>query len=103
MGDGSLDPRRLGVPIEQIALSGAGMRIEIDPDCSGLRDGFHRDEGSHRWTDGFAKLPAGLIAHFADDVTIDLRIGETDLHYPIGKPTDRPRREPEGLRLDIAG
>ncbi len=41
----SQDRRRLGVGVERIVLGGAGMRIEIGPDCPALFEGFHRDEG----------------------------------------------------------
>jgi hypothetical protein len=81
--DGSLDPRRLGVAVEQLALSGEGMRIEIDPAYPALCDGFHGDEGSHRWTNGCGQFPAGLLGPFPSDVTVELRIGVTDLQYPV--------------------
>jgi hypothetical protein len=87
---GSLDPRRLGVPVEQIAVCGGGLRIEIGPGCPALSNGFHHDEGSHRWTDGAGKLPAALLAHFGKAVTVEVRIGATELHYPIEEPAAAP-------------
>jgi hypothetical protein len=78
----SLDPRRLGVPLERVVLCGAGLRIEIGNDCAALRDGFHADEGSHRWTDGRGSLPPGLLDGF-DAYSIEVRIGATELHYPV--------------------
>jgi hypothetical protein len=80
---GSLDLRRLGVPLEAIVLSGDGLRMEIAPDCTALSDGFHADEGSHRWTDGHAALPSQVVACFTGAVAIEVQTGATELHYPI--------------------
>jgi hypothetical protein len=49
-----MDPRHLGVPVHRIVLKGAGAPVEIGPDHPGLTDGFHQDEGTHRWTNGRA-------------------------------------------------
>ncbi len=91
----SLDDRRLGVPFERVVLCGAGTRIELGPGCLALCDGFHRDEGSHRWTDGRAFLPAGLLDGFADAFTVEVPIGATDLHYPLAAASLLPH----GLHL----
>lgn len=79
----SLDLRRLGVPVEQIVLTGGGLSIEIAPACPALAEGFHEDEGSHRWTDGCAVLPPGLLDCFSGEVLVELRIGVSELQYPI--------------------
>lgn len=100
----SLDPRRLGVPVEQIALYGAETRFVVGPGCPALCDGFHGDEGSHRWTDGHGELPSKLLGGFLGEVVIDVRIGPIDLHYPIenGAVTlyadGRMKRQPERRR-----
>lgn len=70
-----LDPRRLGVPFVRAVLERAGLRFEIGPDCAGLCDGFHADEGSHRWTDGHGRLPPQVLACFAADFSLELLIG----------------------------
>jgi hypothetical protein len=102
----SPDRRRLGVPVRRIVLRGAGRRIEIGPDCDQLRDGFHADEGSHRWTDGDASLPPELLAAIAGDLTVEVHIAATELHYPIAAPVALDRRVAAraiGLRRDISG
>jgi hypothetical protein len=71
------------VPIERLVLSGSGLRLELGPDCPLLRDGFHADETSHRWTNGKAAVPAELLAHFTGKIAIDLQAGAIDLCYPI--------------------
>ena len=84
----SSDRRRLGVPLEIIVLQGAGLRIEIDQNCPSLTDGFHQAETTHRWTNGQGRVPAALLAPFAEDLTIELRIGTIVLHYPASVPAD---------------
>jgi hypothetical protein len=78
----SQDPRRLGVPLHSLALSGPGVRIEIGPHCPALAEGFHEDEGTHRWTDGRAVIPREFLACLPGEVSIELLIGPTDLPYP---------------------
>ncbi len=82
----SLDERRLGVPVERIILRGAGRYVEIGLDSGALYDGFHDDEGTHRWTDGCAALPAELFAGFADGFAIEVQIGASELRYPTDSP-----------------
>jgi len=48
-----------------------------------LTGGFHADEGSHRWTDGRAVIPAGLLANFAEGLSLEVQIGQPELHYPV--------------------
>ena len=80
---GSGDLRRLGVAFERAELSGDGLCIDIGPDCAELSEGFHADEGSHRWTDGRGVLPSRMIARFATGLSIKVRIAACALHYPL--------------------
>lgn len=82
----SRDRRRVGVPLRRVVLFGADRRIEIGPDCPALRDGFHTDEGSHRWTDGNAALPAELFPAVPGTLTIEVQLAASELHYPIEIP-----------------
>jgi hypothetical protein len=91
-GGGSLDPRRLGVPLQRLILNGTGALIEIGPDYPALRDGFHEDEGSHRWTDGSAVIPAKLLACFSGKITLEVQFGAIDLEYPEELSTAEPLR-----------
>jgi hypothetical protein len=88
----SLDQRRLGVPVERIVMQGKGVRIEVGQDfMASLDDGFHEDEGSHAWTNGGGNLPTALLACFASDITVEVQIGETNLHYPIDPSSHLPK------------
>ena len=62
----SSDRRRLGVMVEQIVLRGPRGETRIAPEDPVLSEGFHPPERSGsrawRWTDGHARLPAGLLA-----------------------------------------
>jgi hypothetical protein len=90
----SLDPRWLGVPLQSVVLSGNGLRIEISQDCAALIDGFHTDEGSHRWTDGRAAIPAGLLANFAEGLSLEVQLGQLELHYPVELPAAPAQARP---------
>ena len=83
----SADERTLGVAVERIILCGAGVHIEIGHDYPALADGFHVDEGSHRWTNGQGSLPAPLLA-VAGDLTVEIHLAETELRYPLYAPAD---------------
>ena len=61
LGDALPDQRQLGVPVHRIVLNGAGVPIEIGPDHPGLTDGFHQDEGTHRWTNGRGVIPPDVL------------------------------------------
>jgi hypothetical protein len=78
----SQDRRRLGVALKRIVLRGAGRCNEIGHDHSSLREGFHDDEGGHRWTDGIARLPQELLRPFSGDVLVEVHLIKPDLHYP---------------------
>src|SRR5215207_10052498 len=82
-GDALPDPRRLGVPVHRIVLKGRmGPPLEIGPNHPGLTDGFYKDEGTHRWTNGRGALPAQLLAQLVGDSTIEVHIGAIELEYP---------------------
>jgi hypothetical protein len=80
------DWRRLGIPFERLVLCDSSLRIEIEHDFAGLRDGFHEDEGCHRWTDGLARLPDALLSHFAGEVTLGVHHIESALRYRVVSP-----------------
>jgi autotransporter-associated beta strand protein len=82
----SADQRALGVAVERIVLGGGGVRVEIGHDCPDLGEGFHADEGSHRWTDGRGLLPATLLGRLADDLTIEVHLADTELRYRAALP-----------------
>jgi hypothetical protein len=79
---GGADVRRLGVPVHRVVLRGGDELLQISPQHPGLIDGFNDDEGTHRWTNGWAALPSELLAHFSGEVTIELHIGTIELEYP---------------------
>ena len=82
-GNALPDPRRLGVPVHRIVLKGRmGPPLEIEPNHPGLTDGFHKDEGTHRWTNGRGALPPQLVAQLVGDSTIEVHIGTIELEYP---------------------
>jgi Hint domain len=86
----SQDHRRLGVPVERILLSDGDLAIEVGHGHAQLRDGFHDNEATHRWTDGMARIPADLLRLFAGDITLEVRLTANDLRYPM----EQPRRLP---------
>jgi len=79
---GGADVRRLGVPVHRLVIRGDGSPAEIGPDHASLNDGFNDDEGTHRWTDGWAAVPPELLTRFSGEVTIELHIGTINLEYP---------------------
>jgi microcystin-dependent protein len=87
----STDERALGVAVERIVLDGAGLRIETGHDCPTLCDGFHADEGSHRWTDGRGSVPGALLGCFAGGLSIEVHLAETELCYRLDPPAGRAK------------
>lgn len=83
---GSSDIRRLGVPVEQIALGDADLSIKVGHGHAGLCDGFHKDEASHRWTGGMARLPDCLLGCFAGEISLEVHLAASSLRYPIEAP-----------------
>jgi Hint domain-containing protein len=79
----SRDGRRLGVPVERIALHDGDLLIEAWHSHAALREGFHEDEGSHRWTDGLAHLPATWLRSFPGAFTLEVRLIPSELGYRL--------------------
>jgi autotransporter passenger strand-loop-strand repeat protein len=78
------DHRSLGVAIERIVLrSPDGRSVEIAHNSPALRDGFHADEGAHRWSDGHGHLPATLLAPVSRGGGMEVHLGETAIHYVV--------------------
>ena len=85
----SRDIRRLGVPIERLVLRDADLTIEAGHGHPGLRDGFHDDEATHRWTDGMARLPDALLRAFAGAFELEVRLVATGLRYRVAPDSAR--------------
>jgi hypothetical protein len=77
----SCDTRRLGVAVESIALRGENMSIEARHGHADLRDGFHADDATHRWTNGLARLPVEWMRPLRGAITLELRLASTELPY----------------------
>src|SRR5215472_2802386 len=80
------DRRRLGVAVERILLHDAELSVEAWHGHAALAEGFHDDEGTHRWTDGLARLPADWRRLFARDCIIEIRLLSSGLRYPLAAP-----------------
>jgi autotransporter passenger strand-loop-strand repeat protein len=82
----SPDRRRLGVLVKRIVLRDDDLRTEIGCGHASLRQGFHENEGSQRWTDGMARLPDELLRPFAGDFTIEVHLIKPRLRYALAAP-----------------
>ena len=82
----SQDIRRLGVAVERIALLDADRLIEAWHSDAALREGFHADEGSHRWTDGLARLPETWLRPFPGGATLEVQLIPSELGYRLPPP-----------------
>ena len=82
----SQDGRRLGVPIERIALNDGDLSIEAWHGHATLCEGFHQDESSHRWTDGLARLPESWLRSFRGGATLDVHLIPVELRYRLPPP-----------------
>ena len=80
------DVRRLGVAIERIVLSGAGLTLNVPHSHISLCDGFHAAESAHRWTNGGARLPQSLLRLFPAGFSLRVQLAETALAYPLSAP-----------------
>jgi len=78
---GSRDVRRLGVPVELLALRDANLSIEASHGHVALCQGFHEDESSHRWTNGVARIPEALLRPFPGALTLDVHLLPSELPY----------------------
>jgi hypothetical protein len=96
---GSPDRRRLGVPVERIKLSDVDLSIAASHGHAGLRDGFHEDEGGHRWTDGMARLPDELLRSFRGAFTLDVHLVASALRYRLAAPDPAARSRLRADRL----
>jgi hypothetical protein len=77
----SADIRRLGVNVSRVVLSGDDVNIVVGCRDTSLMDGFHASEGTHRWTDGDARVPAKFLACFDKDVTVEVHVQNHELSY----------------------
>jgi Hint domain-containing protein len=84
----SRDRRRLGVPVERICLyDDADFLLEAAHGHAALRDGFHRDEDTHRWTDGLARLPDWWVRGFTGAFTLEIHLVPSLLAYRLPTAT----------------
>ncbi len=83
----SRDVRRLGVAVERIALRHADRVIEAWHGDAALHEGFHADEGSHRWTDGLARLPETWLRSFPEGFILEVDLAPSELGYRLPPPT----------------
>jgi autotransporter passenger strand-loop-strand repeat protein len=80
---GSLDTRRLGIAVERIILSNTHLNIEAWHGHPALSEGFYEDEGTHRWTNGLARLPDVLLRPFSGRFTLDIYLAEDRGASPV--------------------
>ncbi len=76
------DLRWLGVPIERLILRDSDLLIEASHGHATLRDGFHEDEASHRWTDGRGRVPDVLLRPFTGAFALEVQLIATERRYP---------------------
>ena len=86
----SNDRRRLGVALKRIVLREAELCTTIGSGHASLREGFHDDEGGHRWTDGMARLPDEVLRPFAGDATLEIHLSKQSLRYPLATRAPAP-------------
>lgn len=79
----SRDVRELGVPVERISLSDGKMSLDIWHSHAALADGFHSDEGTHRWTDGLAALPSAWLRPFVGEAILDVQLAPNAHAYRL--------------------
>ena len=82
----SRDIRRLGVPVERLVMHDADLSIEASHSHSALREGFHEDEASHRWTDGLGCLPEAWLRSFSGGFTLEVQVASSWLGYRLLAP-----------------
>src|SRR6185369_5140191 len=85
---GVSDGRRLGVAIDRIVLREGGARLEALHHHPALHDGFHDDEGTHRWTNGQARLPVGWFEFFSEAKTLEIYLASRELRYFAAIPAE---------------
>ncbi|HEX3862559.1 MAG TPA: Hint domain-containing protein [Stellaceae bacterium] len=77
------DSRRLGVPLERVTLYDDDFSIEAWHGHSALRNGYHEDEPTHRWTNGLAHLPVPWLRAFSGDLVLEVQLVPTELRYRV--------------------
>lgn len=92
------DRRRLGVNVSRIELHGKHARTVVRHDDPLLEDGFHRNERTHRWTNGYARLPSQLLGCVDGPIEIRLHLASRGLRYHRGIAPMEPRVRPLGPR-----
>jgi hypothetical protein len=84
---GVADARRLGVAVASLTLIVGGARIPValdDPNHTG----FHEHEGSHRWTNGAARV---ALPAFTGPATLEVRVIAQATRWANPLIRDRPR------------
>ncbi len=84
---GSRDTRRLGVPLDRLALHNADVFIEVRHSHPALSEGFHEAEESLRWTDGLGRLPEAWLRAFGSACTLELHLAPSELGYRLDPPS----------------
>jgi len=85
------DIRRLGVHVTRIRLEAPGVLVDVATGHAAFAQGWHGVEGSSRWTDGAARLPAILHQWIGAPFTMALHLSRTDLRYPAGSLLSAPQ------------
>ena len=75
------DRRRLGICLSGMSVDDSNIALDLAPDHAGFTAGFHNSEGTHRWTQGDALLPADLTAAMPGGFVLDLKLVRTGLRY----------------------
>jgi hypothetical protein len=75
------DRRRLGVCLRRITLRDRDFRFDLLPGNPHLGAGFHENEGTHRWTNGMARLPVRVLALFPGPLDIDIALSPSESRY----------------------
>jgi hypothetical protein len=79
------DLRRLGVSLREIELEAGEMTRRWNHDDPALIDGFYPAEATHRWTSGYALLPADVYADIATPFVVRVKLANLSLRYPPGQ------------------
>ncbi|HEX7388919.1 MAG TPA: hypothetical protein VF286_02330, partial [Acidiphilium sp.] len=77
----SEDRRHLGLDVARLSVEKAGTVQALRLDDAAFAEGWHASEGSHRWTDGKAMIPAALLGD-ADALIVRLQALTA---YPAGE------------------
>ena len=85
------DPRSLGVALRRIMVRQGSRCEEILANDPRLIDGFNgfEPDGSLRWTDGYAKLPAEPFAAFEGEMELVLVVAATTTYPDYGEISGR--------------